>query len=551
MSYRYQKLLPTQIRLLRVEEGAGDRDLRFSVKTFFRHIAPTYIAISYSWGNGTANKPVYLDSQQHLIRPNLWWCLYYLRKHPRWTYFWVDFVCINQQNVLERNDQVKLMDQTFSNAEIVVAWLGLEYHPHTWDSYEPMESLSFSWDVQMLIMDFANRPYWTRMWVVQELLLARDVQIVCGGHLVPWKHFKAMLEEAITINGQDDLSISAGYEKFAALPFVVTRDPGDYQSLHELLLRYKDSGCKDPRDKVFAVLSLLRNEERKALGMFFPDYSLTEEDFLVLTLAHIQQYCKRSLSIDSSELFEALAVPSNYRRQELLTAATLVDLHDEAVELPHGTLQLILRNVGEVERSPKAYERLKSPPRSQQILNVLSELCSISERLSTWVKARSSILDDFTIRRSRPKYKERHEDPLFTSMGWVKIKDMSHIIPVDAPDSAETLRHGPNRPKARRNFSTTSVESIYFAFAVPRPRVDYSPVQEEGFMKRSTALISAENNTDRILNDSFCTEALRDSIDVEVYASTSSIGSGQHSQCNILQCEARGFRPSIPSLHRY
>ncbi|KXL47730.1 hypothetical protein M433DRAFT_148289 [Acidomyces richmondensis BFW] len=77
------------------------------------------------------------------------------------------------------------MDQTFSNAEIVVAWLGLEYHPHTWDSYEPMEGLSFNWDVQMQIMDFANRPYWSRMWIVQELLLALDVQIVCGGDLVP------------------------------------------------------------------------------------------------------------------------------------------------------------------------------------------------------------------------------------------------------------------------------------------------------------------------------------------------------------------------------
>ncbi|KXL47731.1 hypothetical protein M433DRAFT_496498 [Acidomyces richmondensis BFW] len=94
MAYKYQKLLPAQIGLLRVEEGCSDRDLRFSVKKFFQHLAPRYPAISYSWGSGTANKTVFLDDRKHMVRPNLWWCLYYLRKHPRWAYFWVDFVCI-------------------------------------------------------------------------------------------------------------------------------------------------------------------------------------------------------------------------------------------------------------------------------------------------------------------------------------------------------------------------------------------------------------------------------------------------------------------------
>lgn len=76
------------------------------------------------------------------------------------------------------------------------------------------------------------------------------------------------MEEALNINGDDCLPVSAGLVKFAALPFVLSRDPGDYQSLHEQLLRYKDSGCKDPRNKIFAILSLLRDEEREALGAF-------------------------------------------------------------------------------------------------------------------------------------------------------------------------------------------------------------------------------------------------------------------------------------------
>lgn len=156
--YRYQKLLDGQIRLLRAEEGAHAGDLRFSIETYFRDLAPKYVAISYSWGNGAANKRIYLDDLRHMVRPNLWWCLYYVRKHPQWLYFWVDFVCIDQHNVLERNEQVRTMDLTYINASTVAAWLGLEYHPSNWDRYEPMESFGCSWDAQMSIMEFANRP---------------------------------------------------------------------------------------------------------------------------------------------------------------------------------------------------------------------------------------------------------------------------------------------------------------------------------------------------------------------------------------------------------
>lgn len=179
------------------------------------------------------------------------------------------------------------------------------------------------------------------MWVVQELLLARSVHVVCGGYCLPWANFIDML--GLDVENESS-SITAEDEQLAAMPFIISRDPNYEQSLYDLLLAYRRSGCKDARDKVYSVLSLLCAEEREAMRPFFPDYSLNADSFVILSLAHIQQYCKQQVSVRSNDLFEALGVVSHTRRQKLLAAAETIELSAEAEELPHGTLH-VSRNV--------------------------------------------------------------------------------------------------------------------------------------------------------------------------------------------------------------
>jgi hypothetical protein len=98
--------------------------------------------------------------------------------NPEWRYIWVDAICIDQKNVQERNEQVLIMDGVFSNASLVVAWLGLEDETVNWQAYVPMECLSYDdRELESKAVELACRPFWNRRWVVQELLLAINIEI--------------------------------------------------------------------------------------------------------------------------------------------------------------------------------------------------------------------------------------------------------------------------------------------------------------------------------------------------------------------------------------
>ncbi|KAE9379669.1 heterokaryon incompatibility, partial [Stipitochalara longipes BDJ] len=140
---------------------------------------PIYTAVSYTWGNADASEVIYLDNRRFYVRPNLWSCLYYMAQAARnaaWNYLWVDAICINQTNDAERSSQVRLMDQTYRDAVCVSVWLGLVTLPTDTMPYIPtqipaktLESDRFDWIDS--IVDLSNRPYWSRVWVIQEFLL--------------------------------------------------------------------------------------------------------------------------------------------------------------------------------------------------------------------------------------------------------------------------------------------------------------------------------------------------------------------------------------------
>ncbi|PMD15827.1 hypothetical protein NA56DRAFT_556830, partial [Hyaloscypha hepaticicola] len=140
-----------------------------------------YTAISYTWGNEEATEVIYLDNRPFHVRPNLWSCLYYMARaveNAAWDYVWADAICIDQTNDAERSSQVRLMDQTYRDAVCVSVWLGLITLPEYIGSYLPtqvpirtLESDGF--DLQDSIVELSNRPYWSRVWVIQEFLLGQ------------------------------------------------------------------------------------------------------------------------------------------------------------------------------------------------------------------------------------------------------------------------------------------------------------------------------------------------------------------------------------------
>jgi hypothetical protein len=106
-----------------------------------------------------------------------------------------------------------------------------------------------------------------------------------------------------------DKLASGDLSSSAAIPLFVARELDNRphwkwsERLHHLLVCHRDARCKDPRDKVFALLSLVDPEERAALSRFFPDYSLSHERVVVITLAHLIRYPVKRIGEDLRGLF--------------------------------------------------------------------------------------------------------------------------------------------------------------------------------------------------------------------------------------------------------
>lgn len=349
MDFAYDSsLLSNELRLLQ-PLAVNDGILRFKTQRVQRATATPYTAVSYTWGGQDASEVIYLNNRRFHVRPNLWSCLYYLAcaaRNAAWEYLWVDAICIDQTNAAERNSQVRLMDQTYRDAVCVSVWLGFVTLPEEIMSYLPtniptktLESDGFNWTDS--IVDLSNRPYWSRVWVIQEFLLGRSVELYCSNNRIDWLEFqsilshKAGIEQFYDANGdvpQGDRMIALAASSLV-MGRHVDKHPEILQPLCDLLIDHHRSECKDPRDKVFALLGLITPDERKMLSTFFPDYSMTEDHVLIITLAHLTQFPAMSrmqrngveITPDSEELFLGLGVGPKSRRRKLLRQARGLD----------------------------------------------------------------------------------------------------------------------------------------------------------------------------------------------------------------------------------
>ncbi|CZR66331.1 uncharacterized protein PAC_16232 [Phialocephala subalpina] len=366
MDFTYDSsLVSNELRLLQ-PVAVNNHVLRYKIRRVQRASTPPYTAISYTWGNEDASEVIYLNNRPFHVRPNLWSCLYYMAHAARnatWNYLWVDAICIDQANVAERNSQVRLMDQTYRDAVCVSVWLGLITLPKETMSYLPtqippktIESDGFDWTES--IADLSNRPYWSRVWVIQEFLLGRNVELYCSDNRINWLDFQSILSREAGIeqfyDPNGDVPQGDRTSPLAALPLAmgrhVNKHPEILQPLCDLLIDHHRSKCKDPRDRVFGLLGLIPPDERELLSRFFPDYSITEDHVLIITLAHLTQFPVLSrmlrsgvnITPDSEELFLGLGVRPKSQRRRLLRRAEKLDYL--ARDSPRQMLQFLALN---------------------------------------------------------------------------------------------------------------------------------------------------------------------------------------------------------------
>jgi hypothetical protein len=213
--------------------------------------------LSYTWGYPTPLRTVRLNGKCYTIRDNLFDFLKAFGASELGQqnhYLWIDQLSIDQGNTNERGHQVKLMGDIYRNGESVISWLGTSCY----DAFRDAATGSPNHDQMCVHMAtiLSNR-YFSRVWVVQEFLLAKHIQFMCGDLWmdaeVLEKHmrtFDALLNTSSFMFGARHLFLSRSLSRSA-------EKPGDGLSLCGVLTMHSLLECEDIRDKVYGLLSIV------------------------------------------------------------------------------------------------------------------------------------------------------------------------------------------------------------------------------------------------------------------------------------------------------
>lgn len=278
-SFLYHDLCPGEIRLLEPIFGREGFDYHFDVLHVQREQAPPYTALSYTWEPTDPKQYIHINGQPFLVGINLWVCLKALALHAKQAsrhYIWIDALCINQSNLREKTAQVALMDGIYTNAASVSAYLGPSPVSSASGSGNELAHRSFDWEHS--ILELCKRPYWYRTWITQEFMLGRDVELFCGENWIPWEEFMDMFCQktgfdsrmAIYDRNYDQQGIP-DRSSYGALSLLQQRKYDQRMFPRDLYTLLRDHGhkeCRNSRDRVFAILGLVEESERRSLAAY-------------------------------------------------------------------------------------------------------------------------------------------------------------------------------------------------------------------------------------------------------------------------------------------
>lgn len=245
---------------------------------------PIFTAVSYTWasesGDREMSETIFLgDTWEPLaITSNCAGALRQLRHSTETQVLWIDAVCINQLDEVEKTHQVGLMRDIYSKADLVKIYLGWDgkYMPVKGDPKRVRDSLFCEGNTARLTQAdcddvkalFARR-YWTRLWVVQEVFLSKEAVVLIGSSTIP---LSSILRTAFKSYFPSWISLAQSSRARRISPL------GNAESLLGLLFTTSFCEATDPRDRVFALLGLVQGAKMEGL---VTDYSRTAAEIYV------------------------------------------------------------------------------------------------------------------------------------------------------------------------------------------------------------------------------------------------------------------------------
>lgn len=320
----YERLASEEIRIITLEAPGV-----LSVQRVKLSERPEYYALSYCWGEAKDLQPVQINNHRRLLRGHVISMLDTLHRKYGKIQVWIDMICIKQNDLEEKDRQVRQMDTVYRSATAVHAWIG-ESNDSTrfafdillkfkdWNRQQPdsdsesdlfseMESHRatrflhhyaattglipapktrhgvYQGDEIDWLRPLSSRPYWRRLWIVQELILAQFVWVHCGEQHIDLLDIHPFCFNNAVFGSKDpdapasrfddgSLDSMESNEGFFILQSIVRhqetsqrRDDWDRQlnlprriTVGQAVDTFVQlQRCKDPKDKVYALRALV------------------------------------------------------------------------------------------------------------------------------------------------------------------------------------------------------------------------------------------------------------------------------------------------------
>ena len=322
-----------QIRLLTLFPGRRGSQVECSLAVISLLSNPKYKALSYEWGSTDSVNEIVVNDRKLRIRDNLWWALNYLRKDDCEIVIWIDAICIDQSNLSERNYQVELMREIFTCAILVEAWIGLgsegsakvfeilrelNREASTGERYtrqdqkardRPVESQWVSWmNSEPAFDDVFERSYWNRVWIIQEVVAAKELFIRCGEDSIRWHPGFVQEFDRAAFKHPDQMWVFGFFSAGFVLNF---RYNGADRSLASLVAHASSCGATEVKDKFFAMLGIANDVLPGAIPV---DYNKSLEDIKdsVATHCYGEELWERWKSVGRSLPYNKIDPASAY-----------------------------------------------------------------------------------------------------------------------------------------------------------------------------------------------------------------------------------------------
>ena len=373
--YKYEPLPKGYIRLLKIEDITDGWDLQnleheFSVSLFPypAHSCPNYDALSYTWGNPipleepereiftTVGRcfPIYCAGRVLLGTRNLKHALGHLRqmqslseeqiaqmplevemqeRYGKVRFYWIDALCINQDDLKERQEQVLLMGEIFARAQVTFVWLGEADKDSTlalqviaklfkeavaMDVGTNLQSIPMPQKYMTLtdmtakesraVIALLGRNWFYRVWTLQEAILSRNLTGLCGGVSFPFhliltagqifasSYTAIRLKSLALADNESSLPLTAKDLTFPTGKLLaidrsrIAIQEGQMTDFHMFMALNMRAECTDLRDRIYGFLAIVDEFNISGQSAIAPDYSRPiEEVYAIATSAVIRK----------------------------------------------------------------------------------------------------------------------------------------------------------------------------------------------------------------------------------------------------------------------